>query len=33
MCSNVRVMVLVGADSSKARCWLSFARRVSESVV
>lgn len=31
--SSVRVMVLVGADSSRARCWLSWARAVSPSVV
>jgi hypothetical protein len=30
---NLRVMVLVGADSSSARCWLSWARAVSPSVV
>ncbi|MFB7574947.1 hypothetical protein [Streptomyces sp. NPDC056165] len=31
--SSVRVMVLVGADSSRAPCWLSWARAVSSSVV
>ncbi|MFJ5534178.1 hypothetical protein [Streptomyces sp. NPDC093261] len=30
---QVRVMVLVGAGSSRARCWLPRARRVSASVV
>jgi hypothetical protein len=30
---RIRVMVLIGADSFRARCWLSWARAVSPSVV